>query len=137
MSNEKSFTEMIIASMVIVPRPCPNATQLGYGRSQYIARNVRMIQIFMIFTTHDHNTKFSHAFCVLVSLTLTMALYRYFNRLKMSYTLPQDIFRPLLVCVKIYSAQLNVLQAFNAPLWLKLVSINLLLAFLHRPVLGY
>ena len=89
----------------------------------------------MIFMTHDQNTKFSHAFCVLVSLALTMALYRYFNRLTMSYTLPQDIFQPLLVCVKIHSAQLNVLQAFNAPLWL--VSINLLLVFLHRPVLGY
>ena len=40
-------------------------------------------------------------------------------------------------CVKIHSAQLNVLQAFNAPPWLKLASINLLLAFLQRPVLGY
>ena len=89
MSNEKSFTEMIIASMGHCSQTLPQCNSVGYGHSQYIARNFRTIQIFMIFTTHDQNTKFSHAFCVLVSLALTIALYRYFNRLTMSYTLPK------------------------------------------------
>ena len=45
---------MIVAS-VIVPRPRPNATQLGYGHPQIyrIAGNFHKIQIFAIFTTHD------------------------------------------------------------------------------------
>ena len=103
------FTEMIMASMGhclqtcpnATPKPCLNATQLGYGCPQiyHLVKNFHEIQIFAIFATHDQNTKikttkiwhmnfvwtfelmeiFTRVFCVLVLLILMMTLYHYFK----------------------------------------------------------
>ena len=74
------FTEMIVASMGhcfqtcpnATPKPCLNATQLGYGCPQiyHLVKKFHEIQIFAIFATHDQNTKIinhknlTHEFCV-------------------------------------------------------------------------
>ena len=135
MSNEKSFTEMIIASMVHCSQTLLQCNSVGLWPFPIYSEKFSHDPNFHDF--HDPRPKHEIFTCILCACLSrsdngTVPLFQQADNVLYS---PTGHLQPLLVCVKIHSAQLNVLQAFNAPLWL--VSINLLLVFLHRPVLGY